>query len=439
MILQRAGREQIVFWLVFFTTLIAGLAIQKLVLPVFLPHLHVGHGLLKGGDSIGFHFMASELADQIRINGWQAWSLRPNGHAPAGIAAATYAITGVSEPWILIPINAALFALGAASIFRIGILLTGNNSAAFAAVVPFAIFPSAAVIYADLHKDIWACAGSLLIISVWARLEAAEVLRISDAIRFAVLCLAGALLVWVVRPYFVKVLLFVSIFVLIVRVLAEVIWRRWRPGTFGWKKLAAFVFCLVMLAVVMNMPTQASEFSDQPTVAKTIEWVAVNTSGSIIDDSLARIALAREGFFLTYPDAKSFIDRDVTFRSVGELVRYIPRALQIGLFAPFPPMWFAENVSAAARIMRTISGFEMAISYVLLIGVLLLIPLTSGRRLFVAMIAITSCALILIIMAMGIPNVGTLNRMRYGFLMLPVGLGAAGWTLFIDRWRAYKA
>ena len=146
MILQRAGREHIVFWLVFFTTLIAGLAIQKLVLPVFLPHLHVGHGLLKGGDSIGFHFLASDLADQIRIDGWPAWSLRPNGHAPGGIAAVTYAITGVSEPWILLPINAALFALGAASIYRIAILLTGNNSAAFAAIIPYAIFPSAAVI-----------------------------------------------------------------------------------------------------------------------------------------------------------------------------------------------------------------------------------------------------------------------------------------------------
>lgn len=107
-----------VFLFVFAWSLFSGLLLQWVVLPL-MPNLHAGNGLLKGGDWVRFHLDAIELAEQIKIQGWQTWELRPKGNAPSGIAAAVYALSGVSLPWLLMPLNAFIFALGA--VFMYGI------------------------------------------------------------------------------------------------------------------------------------------------------------------------------------------------------------------------------------------------------------------------------------------------------------------------------
>ena len=85
-----------VFLLVFAWSLIAGLFIQWAVLPA-LPGLHAGHGLMNGGDWIGFHRNAVELASLMQDQGWQVWKLRPQGNAPIGITAAAYFLAGISD------------------------------------------------------------------------------------------------------------------------------------------------------------------------------------------------------------------------------------------------------------------------------------------------------------------------------------------------------
>ncbi len=52
-------------WLLFFvTTAVMALIVQLLILPVIFPALHAGHGLVVGGDWIGFHQIAQELAEK---------------------------------------------------------------------------------------------------------------------------------------------------------------------------------------------------------------------------------------------------------------------------------------------------------------------------------------------------------------------------------------
>ena len=70
------------FLLAFGVSLAAGLFIQLVLLPYILPDLDAGHGLLRGGDWIGFHDDAVALAQKIAQNGWQAFELRPRGQAP---------------------------------------------------------------------------------------------------------------------------------------------------------------------------------------------------------------------------------------------------------------------------------------------------------------------------------------------------------------------
>ena len=78
-----------------------------------MPSLHTGNGLLKGGDWVEFHKIAIELAEKIHAEGWRNWELRPQLQAPSGIAVALYVVTGVEKPWIVLPLNSLLFAMGA--------------------------------------------------------------------------------------------------------------------------------------------------------------------------------------------------------------------------------------------------------------------------------------------------------------------------------------
>lgn len=61
------------------------------------------------------------------------------------------------------------------------------------------------------------------------------------------------------------------------------------------------------------------------------------------------------------------IDRDVRFNSTYDVIRHIPRILQIGFLSPFPSMWFDHSRSASQRVMRTVSGFEMIVAYLALL------------------------------------------------------------------------
>lgn len=198
-----------VFALAFFYSLSAGLLIQLVILPFVMPALDAGHGLLKGGDWVGFQQEAVQLANRVHHEGWAVWELRPQGNAPIGIAAAAYVLTGISEPWILMPLNAGLFAVGATCLYMMFSLLAPHRLA-FAATMPYVFFPSAAMIFGQVHKDVWSIAGIALVALVWVRFAAYSMLGWKDAVMQVILVLAGVLLIWLVRPYLVQVVLAAS-------------------------------------------------------------------------------------------------------------------------------------------------------------------------------------------------------------------------------------
>jgi hypothetical protein len=451
-----------VFLATFFYTLVAGLMIQLVVLPYLLPHLHGGHGLLKGVDSSGFHEIASAIADRVWAKGWREWEMRPNSHSPAGIAAALYAITGIREPWVMVPVNAALFAISATMIFNIVRLMTANILASVAAALPFVMFPSAALEYADLHKDVWSCAGSLIIVFVLARIQAADELTIRDIAVLAIVCLVGAVLVWTARAYLVRVLLYASVISVALVVLMEALVRRFRFDLALVKKFGAFLLVLGMLVAITRIPTEDStrgmaESQPPPVVQQQASggaissakpWASdpVQSGPGVVANAVRSIMALRRGFLTTYPEAGSLIDENEVFATAKDVLSYLPRALQVGFFAPFPSTWFAVGVSPGADVMRALTGLEMAVSYVLLFGVLLLVPFAGGRTWRVGALVLSVCLLVIGLMVMAIPIVGTLYRMRYGYFMLPVGLGMAGWVLVagavwtrVQRLRATRA
>ena len=121
--------------------------------------------------------------------------------------------------------------------------------------------------------------------------------------------------------------------------------------------------------------------------------------------------------------AGSEVDGARVPNDVRSALAYMPRALVVGLFAPFPDTW-GERVSAP----RLIGAVETAIWYVFVLGALITVLRVPSRQLLVGGVF---CATILVVMAYIHPNVGTLYRQRFGVWQFFLLCGAVGWASLI--------
>jgi len=152
-----------------------------------------------------------------------------------------------------------------------------------------------------------------------------------------------------------------------------------------------------------------------------------------IDDLFLNIGILRNGYLRDFADRKelykntgSNIDVEKHLTSVTDFFKYTPRALQIGLFAPFPTDWFGDFKSAQGiNSVRYIIAIEMLISYICLLAFPFLI-FRLWRNPFLYITFFFSLGMILLY-AFATPNIGTLYRLRYGFIMplITISLGFA--------------
>lgn len=443
---QRVGMLAFI-WVGFWASII-----QLVLLPYIFPSWHAGDGLLVGGDWNGFHRAALELADDIRLLGWSEWQLRPNGWAPSGIAAFFYVITSINKPWVLIPFNATLHAIAAMVLFDIISRFVVHKKAAFIGVLPFIVFPSAMTWCAMLHKDSLFIAGCLLFFWGWLECLNQQHLRHNKLIHSVVVLAAiwcGMFFVWIVRDYFLDVLQLSSILCFCL-VICNILYKSTSAGisktvqssmlpvmvlllsltafqsASGWQVGIPTVETSVVEIPVIETPTVETPSVETPSVETPTDkfrWQRTKWIPHTIDMKIRKLAKSRDGFIHGYPHAMSNIDVDVPFRSAGDVIKYIPRALQIVFLYPSPVQIFADGRLKQTTIMRRAAGFEMIVVYVGLVG--LAIAFFKWWRHVSFYILTVSCVASMLSYALVVTNVGTLYRMRYGFLLTLVALGLA--------------
>jgi len=163
------------------------------------------------------------------------------------------------------------------------------------------------------------------------------------------------------------------------------------------------------------------------------QWQASALLPDSLNNVLFRVARTRAAYFQNYREAGSMIDRDVVITRPVDFVTYTPRALQIGLFAPFPAHWFESGKAPGGSMMRKISAIEMLGTYL----ALLFLPyalLCWRRQIETWLISGFGLGMILVYTFVT-PNLGSLYRMRYGFLMLLIGLGVGAVVMFFRNLR----
>ncbi|HEX8559710.1 MAG TPA: hypothetical protein VF668_16545 [Pyrinomonadaceae bacterium] len=149
-------------------------------------------------------------------------------------------------------------------------------------------------------------------------------------------------------------------------------------------------------------------------------------------DRLARrVGSVRYRFSAFYSQAGSGIDRDVRFDDLRSLLLYLPRAFQIGWWAPFPNMWAGagRRVGGAGKLLSGVETLAIYLVELLALAAALLPPrrLAAWLLLGVTVFGVTGLGLV-------IPNVGALFRFRYTFWVLLIVLGAKGFESLL-AWR----
>jgi hypothetical protein len=418
-----------IFLFVFAYVIVAGLMLQKIVLP--MTPWHAGQGLMAGGDWVVFQKIALAHTAQVRELGWGALELNPPGNAPAGLAAFAYLVTGVSEPWVLLPVHGVVYALAAVAFFWILKAVGASTHLAIHALLPLVLMPSLAMVWGQLHKDVWAIAAVLLILAYWSRLFVAQ--HLGTGIALLVLGFANASLWWM-RPYTLQMVLVGQLVLFIFLLLT------WLKN----KNHSSLLFGVLALAVTfgaLKSPQGMSAVADEP--AKTCKVWVNSLPVAFVDNKLMSLACTRDYFMEHLSTAKSNVDLDVTFASAVDVAAYAPRALQVGVLAPFPYMWFSEGTSKASSIFRAVAAFEMCVMYVALLGLCILFILMmknkSGLN-FEQKMAIGALMLFALvwveIYALVSGNVGSIYRVRFPIMLLWMGLGLLGWYRAWEWWRA---
>ncbi|MBL1140643.1 MAG: hypothetical protein HND53_01270 [Proteobacteria bacterium] len=202
-------------------------------------------------------------------------------------------------------------------------------------------------------------------------------------------------------------------------------------------KFLFFLFMLLMfqawMTTVQKEPFLMSDFpkagsdgliiDNGKIVNSRTETILWNYS-SWIPDSVERkfftISAIRAGSIRTA--GNTLIDKN-NLISVNEFILYLPRALHVGLFSPFPQFWSGKGSSPAMTMARKIVGIVTLVFYFCLIGLLFAIVNYRNNKLLWTMVLF--CLFGILLYSYTSVNTGTIIRTRYGFYMLLVSFGLA--------------
>lgn len=394
--------------------------------------LHDGRGVWKFAmDSSGYYQEMETFAEYLRVNGVEGWLVWTNN---AHMKPYALLLVLLGSPFLsALLINALLYLAGLALLFRIGRLLFDHRVAAFSTVTA-ALLPSYLLHSTQLLPDPLFVAAQLALIC-----GLLQVMLTSGAGSLAtgfLLIVGGVFTSWTVRFYMAEF----NVLVLVLGVLLLTSWRSLRErvpnlvvaglalGSVLW--VLEFEPLSLQLQGGLRVPDDRMAVSPERSPSRPgPEATAVSSiPGDNGAPALARrlvelLARFRDSFRQAYSHAGSNIDTDVTFRTLGDVIAYLPRAWLIGFTAPFPSMWLTSGF-VTGQAGRLVSGMEMLALYAL-------IPLAGlgvwreRRRLpvlFVALVVLLGITAFSLV----VTNVGALFRLRAVFWLLMMPLAMAG-------------
>jgi 4-amino-4-deoxy-L-arabinose transferase-like glycosyltransferase len=383
-----------------------------------------GIGLSFAIDSTTYQRVASDLVEEWQRNGFTAWldAKAPLHSRLYSVCFATFGKLVGHNVLAAEPLNLFYYLSILFCVYFLGREVF-NAQTGFIAATIVALWPSLLFSSTQLLRDPLAIACLLALMVVLVLVLSREFAWM----RGGSLGITGALtatLFWLARGNMWNIVLVAIAITLVLLVLRMIREKSFLPGN-------AIVMLLVIVAALFVPPRLES--TTLPGTRPPLTPLAIPTASQPAAragawaTALKQISTRRAGFRF-YNARASDIDPEVQFHSMGEIVRFIPRAFVIGFFAPFPRMWVqAGNFGLAVRV---VSGLETLAMYFLYVAAAFCV--WRERRnpkmwllFLVATIGMLALGLVVV-------NAGALFRLRYACWILMIVL-AADFRGFTER------
>lgn len=389
-------------------------------------------------DGFRYQLQVRYLANLLMHgHGW-AWL-----DAPAQLHVKLYSLSyALFSPWAgfniltIEPLNLFYYLLTLVFTFQLAQEMFNRRTALLASLI-IALWPSYLLHTTQLLRDPLLMSAILvlvLVISLWL----AKDFSWHRGLLAGAVGVLAALVIWIVRIAMwdvARAVVLMGVLLFVIRQLRE---RRWLKGnTIGAALLIAAIFIIPQARVIYETMTQGD---DKKSVATSggggsrgvsdQEWQQMTFAEKMQDGPLPlwqRIAAQRQAFVMPQgiygAMPGSNIDADTQFNSMTDMILYLPRAVFVGLFAPFPSMWFAAG-SQVGTSGRLLSGFEMLLTY--LLEILAVVGFWQKRQNLVAWLLALTVGMGATSLGLIVINIGTLYRVRYPFWMMLTIFGAGG-------------
>tara|TARA_B100001093_G_scaffold367805_1_gene352706 strand:+ start:7027 stop:8322 length:1296 start_codon:yes stop_codon:yes gene_type:complete len=400
-------RFRSIWWVLltyFLFSIINAFTVQLFVIPKIFSDHHHTNGLLINTDSTEFHKFACDFAGSMKRNGLSSWKLNPvdNAHLQPATITSLFYYFFVSEPWVILPLNALLHALGGFILFYISFKITNRTWIGIASSLAFVLFPSTLTWYAQIHRDGFFIVGCycLALSTLWA----GENLTSKTLPKIITSSLAGAFCIYLSREYAV----FIIIGACVISILLHRIYILIKNKKYLLPAISISVGTITFLIIIIYGRIEHGNWENLP----GSEWKYSKWIPNEMEHQLLGIAKRREFFFLEHPDANTHLDKDRSFNSAMDVLSYIPKSLVNTYFYPFP----ISGEKSGSGVAMKVASLEMTIIY--LIYAVLLIIIICRQRIRLHCGLFTYAVLSIIPFALAISNLGTLYRIRYFSVML---------------------
>ena len=391
-------------------------------------------GVLLTSDSQLYRREAVQLVETWRTRGTRAW-MREGARTHVRALSVAFALLAPALGTGIVaaePVNLVYYVAIVALVLAIGTEI-GGRRAGLVAAGAVALWPTFLLHTTQLLKDPPFIAGALalaLVVTTWLT----RALDRRGAVRVAAVAAIAATLLLSIRPKFAPVIVALLLLGLALLLVRQVVERR----VLRWNLACAVGVCgaAVIAFVVASRPIERRKAYPSPprgplkSVAGVgaprralVAWRPATISARPGDAAARALGSVRARYDLTNRGAGSGIDAGVQLARAADVVRYLPRAAQIGLWAPFPRMWL-DGGHAVGTVGRLVAGLETAVIY--LCQPLAIVAVAFGRRRLPALLLAGITLLAVTVMGLVVSNVGTLYRFRYPFWILLVILGATG-------------
>ena len=390
-------------------------------------------------DSRFYRIEASQMAQFLQANEFtEWWAFQAQPHVK--LYSIVFAVLGPFTGFNIIsaePLNLILFLLLLVLTYGLGRELFGPKTGLLAASLT-AFWPSLLLHTTQMLRDPLFILSLLLLVFVLV-INLNRNLTFRGGLTAALAGVSAAIFLWLIRGDMWELVFLLLMIGVLLTAFRQLVGRRFLIGN----TFAGLVLVFGVLLIPKMIPTYRQQDSSLKRIKENQAGLttpqslphaefghAEPTSNTGLTKLAQRVGILRHKFIIQYPMAGSNIDTDIELTALREVVSYLPRALEIGLFAPFPNMWFKVGAQVGWQ-GRLLSGIETLWMYVM--TALALVSIWVNWRhlsvwLVLAIILLGCTALGYVVV-----NIGTLYRMRYAFWILLMILGANGLVTLTTR------